>query len=132
MASARMSTVPDTHPSLPAGRRFPALAGCLLAILAAALGFLFTWTALTLGARGELAWHLGQPTELRVWLLRGEDIGGLGWSRGQVVDRRGPVVCVRTCVGFWTWRGVAPAPDSPPCDCFERQGSAWAPAGACP
>ncbi len=132
MTSARISTPPDNPPSHPAGRRLQAVGGCALAIFAGAIGFLCTWTMLTLGTRGELVWRLGQPTELRVWLLRGEDLGGLGWSRGQVVDRRGPIVCVRTLVGFWTWRGAAPAPNSPTCDCFQPLGGAWIGAGACP
>jgi len=104
----------------------------MLAILAGALGFLCTWTALALGTRGELVWRLGQPTELRVWLLRGEDLGGLGWSRGQVVERRGPIVCARTLVGFWAWRGTVPAPDAPTCDCFQPLGDVWIGTGACP
>jgi hypothetical protein len=132
MASARVSTVPDTPPSLPAGRRFPALGGCQPAILDGALGFVCTRTALPLDARGEFVRRLGRPTELRAWLVRGEELGGEGRSRGQVVGRRDAVVSVRTAVGFWAWRGVAPAPDSPPCDGFERQASALTAVGACP
>ncbi len=132
MASAIESTLPDAPSGTPPPRRFPALWGCLLAILVGASAFLCTWTALTLGARGELAWRLGQPTEVRVWLLRGEDLGGIGWSRGSVVDRRASTVCVQTLVGFWTWRGAAPDPGSPACDCYERQGSTWIGVGECP
>jgi len=132
MAFDKVGNLPDGPRDKTSPRRFSALGGCLLAILAGALGFLCTWTALSLGARGELAWRLGQPTEVRVWLLRGEDIDGIGWSRGSVVDRRDSTVCVRTLVGFWTWRGTAPDPGSPACDCYERQGSTWVGAGGCP
>lgn len=132
MAFDKVGNPPDGFRDRASPRRFSALGGCLLAILAGALGFVCTWTTLTLGARGELAWRLGQPTEVRVWLLRDDDIGGIGWSRGAVVERRDSTVCVRTLVGFWTWRGAAPEPASPACDCYERQGSTWIGAGGCP
>ncbi len=126
-----MNTTPDTQAHIQPRRGCPAAAGCLLAVLAGLLGFLCVWTALILGAQGELTWRIGQPTELRVWLLRGDDIAGVGWSRGAVVERRESTVCVRTLVGFWTWRGAAPEPGPPSCDCYRRQGSTWLAEGAC-
>jgi len=127
-----MSTTPDTKPQVQLHRGTPAVVGCLLAGAAGLLGFLCAWTALTLGVRGELSWRLGQPTEMRVWLLRGDDLAGVGWSRGAVVERREPTACVRTLVGFWTWRGAAPEPGPPACDCYRRQGSTWLAQGVCP
>jgi hypothetical protein len=127
-----LNTTPDTQAHIQPHRSCPAAAGCLLAALAGLLGFLCVWTALTLGAQGELTWRLGHPTELRVWLLRGDDVAGVGWSRGAVVERRESTVCVRTLVGFWAWRGAAPEPAPPACDCYRRQGSAWLAQGACP
>lgn len=127
-----MTAAPVTPPLHPPARRVSALGGCLLAVLAGALGFLCVWAALSLGARGELAWRLGQPTELRLWVLHGEDVAGVGWSRGKVIERGESTVCVQALVSFWTWRGTAPAPGSPACDCYRRRERTWVSEGACP
>ena len=106
-SASAMIIRPEPTPN-PAVAGVTAPTGCALAVLVGVLAFACVWSALSLGIRGELTWRLGQPTELRVWLLRGDGLAGLGWSWAQVRERRGAVVCVTPHVAFWTWRGEVP------------------------
>lgn len=108
--------------------------GCLVSLLAGLIGALIVFQTIKLAAQGEIRLGGGELTPNRIWVVREGDIQGLGWSTGRVVagSRSGPRVCVRTKVSFLLWRADGPAQPADFCDCFQRSGGGWQPAGACP
>jgi hypothetical protein len=107
--------------------------GCLLSFLAglACAGAFFF--VLWFNQQGQIVYSPEPYRVTRVWILRGAEGKGLGFSTsrplpGATTDR----ICARTEVRFFFISGGMPEANTDYCDCYARSESGWAFAGACP
>jgi hypothetical protein len=123
---------PQSAASRPVGWLTPAR-GCAIGLLWGAFMLALCLVAGSLAVRGEFALRRGQPTELRVWLIRNEVNRGLGFSYSREVDRgQGEGNrCYLTRVRFLLWRSDGSAPGGEYCQCYGRTETGWVELGAC-